>query len=384
MSTGVMRIITRLNIGGPARHVAILSRGLDAFAFDTELVSGSEAASEGRLEPGTRFTRVPALVRPVSPREDLRAARALEHLVRSRRPTIVHTHLAKAGTLGRMAAIRAHVPIVVHTYHGHVLDGYFSRPVAAAFLVAERALARRTDQFVAVSQTVRDELLGLGIGRPEQWRVVPLGLELEPFIRATTGRAEAREMLGLRESGAVVGFVGRLVPIKDVPTLLRSARRVAVDRPDLTVVVAGDGELRAELERTARTLLGERVRFLGWVHDLPTLYRALDVVVLTSRNEGTPVTLIEAAAAGRPAVATRVGGVGEVVRDGETGLLARPGDDSAIARLIGSLLDDRARAEALGSAARNWVRERYSADRLVGDMAALYDDLLRTKGISRA
>lgn len=383
MGAKVMRIITRLNIGGPARHVDILSRGLDAFAFDTELVAGSEAASEGRLDPGTRLTRVPALVRPVSPRDDLRAARALSHLVRLRRPTLVHTHMAKAGALGRMAAFRAHVPIVVHTYHGHVLDGYFSRPVAAAFLAAERALARRTDALVAVSETVRDELLGLGIGRPEQWRVVPLGLELEPLIDTIAGRAEAREMLGLPVSGAVVGFVGRLVPIKDVPTFLRAARRVAVDRPDLTVVVAGDGELRAELETVARTLLGDRVRFLGWVQDLPTLYRALDVVVLTSRNEGTPVALIEAAAAGRPAVATRVGGVGDVVRDGDTGLLAGPGDDAAIARLIGSLLDDPVRAEALGSAARDWVRERYSADRLVGDMADLYDDLLRTEGIDR-
>lgn len=383
----VLRVITRLNVGGPARHVSILSRGLGAHGYRTELVSGHEARTEGYLDPGVPVTTVDGLCRGGGPAANVRAARELRKLAEARRPAIVHTHTAKAGALGRWAARRAGVRAVVHTFHGHVLSGYFPRPVSRLFVEIERRLAARTDVLLAVSERVRDELLDLGVGRPEQWRVVPVGLDLEPIASSRLEKPFARRFLDLPLRGPAVGIVGRLVPVKDHATFLDAAARIAAARPDATVVVAGDGELRASLERRAAGLgpLARRIRFLGWVHDLPSLYRALDVVVLSSTQEGTPVALIEAQAAARPVVATRVGGVAEVVRDGEGGVLVRSGDAVAMADAVLGLLADPDRAVAMGWMARRAVLPRFSAERLVRDMASLYDELLgRSRRAERA
>lgn len=381
--TPVLRVITRLNVGGPARHAILLTRDLDEHGFRSELIYGSVTEAEGMIEPtGLRATWLRDLQRPVSPSADLRAARALSREIRARRPVIVHTHLAKAGTLARLAAHRSRVPLIIHTFHGHVFEGYFSPSVARAFVAIERGLARWTDAFIAISPRIRDQILALGVGRPSQWHVVPLGLELDPIIRATVTRAEARRQLALDPDRPLVGVVGRLVPIKDHSTFLRAAADVLRTRPDVTFVIAGDGELRASVESEARRLLGDRVHFLGWVQDLATLYAALDLVVLTSRNEGTPVALVEAGAAGKAVVATSVGGVPDVVRDGKTGLLAPAGDPRAVAVQIAALLDDSSRAAAMGRAGREWVRDRYSVQRLVADTASLYRELLAQKGFT--
>jgi glycosyltransferase involved in cell wall biosynthesis len=372
----VVRVVTRLNVGGPARHVALLSRELMQHGFATELIAGVEGPREGRLDPGMPVTTIRSLRQPIHPRHDVAALRDLTRLVRSHGPQIVHTHMAKAGALGRVAAARARVPLVVHTYHGHVLEGYFSRSITKAFLAAERALARRTDILIAVSAAVRDELLGLGIGRPEQWRVVPLGLDLDQLLAGPLDRTTSRRRLGLPEDGPAIGIVGRLVPIKDHETFLEASTRLARAHPDATFVVAGDGPLRASLEYRARRLLGNSVRFLGWCNDLPALYGALDIAVLTSRNEGTPVALIEAAAASRPVVATRVGGVADVVRDAQTGILVAPGDPGAVAEAVSALLKEPDRAVVIGEGAKAWVQERFSARRLVADTASLYEQAL--------
>jgi glycosyltransferase involved in cell wall biosynthesis len=381
----VARVITRMNVGGPARHVKLLHEKLDPGRFETRLFFGTTDAREGNLEfggPSQGVERVRGLKRRLSPVHDVRAYRTLRTRFEQLRPTIVHTHMAKAGTLGRGAARRAGVPILVHTFHGHVLEGYFPRVVNSLFASIERTLARRSDALVAVSEAVRDELLQLGIGRPEQWHVIPVGLELDELLDRTPPADQARGALGLPANGPVVGIVGRLVPIKDHDTFLESARRVVKDRPDVTFVIAGDGELRAELESRARAALGERVRFVGWVEDLPLLYASLDVVVLTSRNEGTPVALVEAGAAARPVVATRVGGVPEVVRDRHTGLLAPAGDAEALAAHVLSLLAAPERARALGTQGRAWVRDRFAATRLAAEVAALYDALLTQRAES--
>lgn len=380
-SLDVVRVITRLNVGGPARQALFLTGAMPARGFPSQLVWGRVGPGEGQFDPpaGMPNTHIPWLRREMSPRDDVRAFRALRRLMKVHRPTIVHTHMAKAGALGRLAAARARVPVVVHTFHGHVLEGYFSRPVNRALLGAERRLARRTDALVAVSPAVSHELLALGIGRPEQWRVVPVGLELGGLLAGAIEPVAARRTLGLPEGGPVVGIVGRLVPIKDHATFLEAAARVASARREVTFVVAGDGELRDQIERRARLMLGDRCRFLGWVLDLPTLYAALDVVVLTSRNEGTPVALIEAGAAARTTVSTRVGGVADVIRDGVTGFLASPGDPEAIASHVLRLLGEPERARLMGHAAREWVRERFSSERLADDLAGLYRELSARK-----
>ncbi|MDH4113621.1 MAG: glycosyltransferase [Actinomycetota bacterium] len=376
-------MVTRLNVGGHARQALFLTKELPARGFQTRLVWGTSGRAEGELTPTSDIpaTHMPWLARELSPSADLRTLQALSGVIRRWRPQVVHTHLAKAGALGRLAARRMHVPVVVHTFHGHVLQQYFSDLKNAAFAAAERALAARTDALIAVAPQVRDDLLAKGIGREDQWHVVPVGVDLATLLRTRSSPEEARARLGLPTGGSVIGVVGRLAPVKDHRTFFEAAARLLSDRPDTTVVVAGDGQLRESLEAEARLMLGDRVRFLGWVEDLPSLYGALDVVVLTSRSEGTPVALIEAAASGTPVVATGVGGVPEVVRDRETGLLVPPRDPVAVAAQILTLLQDPQGARKMGEEGADWVRDRFSQDRLADDLTGLYMELLaRSRG----
>ncbi|MDQ3877369.1 MAG: glycosyltransferase [Actinomycetota bacterium] len=372
----VMRVITRLNIGGPARHALLLERDLPQLGFKTKLAFGVESTNEGRIPPNDEAIFIPSLRRELAPIDDVRAYRSIASLIARDRPRIFHTHLAKAGALGRLAATRADVPIVIHTFHGHVLDEYFSRLASASFAAIERQLARRSTRLVAVSEHVKDSLLERGIGDPDQWVVIPLGLELDDLAGELPKPADARAVLGLPPEGPVVGIVGRLTAVKDHMTFLRAARVVHEHFPEAHFVVAGDGDLREPLQDSARDLVGGSVTFLGWRHDLVNLYAALDVVVLTSLNEGTPVALIEAAAAARPAVATNVGGVSSVVRDGETGWLCPPRDVPFIAEQIEKLLNSPEQRAAFGEAGRTYVTQRFGAGRLAGDIAKLYRDLL--------
>jgi len=309
----------------------------------------------------------------------------LYRLMRQVRPHIVHTHTAKAGLLGRLAGRFAGVPVIVHTFHGHILDGYFSPLKTRVVLAAERVLARFTDRIVSVSDAVRRELLAKRIGRPESHTVVPLGLDLEPFLGADGYRGILRGELGLGAGDLIVGIVARLVPIKRHDVFLEAARRVAEKVANCHFLVVGNGERRSELEDRVRQLgLGQRVRFLGWRADLPIIYGDLDVVVLSSRNEGLPVSLIEAMAAARPVVATRVGGVPDLVEDRVTGLLVPPGEPEALAEAIVALLGDSDRRRVMGEAGRKRVHPAFSAERLVQDMDRLYADLLEDKlGLSR-
>jgi glycosyltransferase involved in cell wall biosynthesis len=264
-------------------------------------------------------------------------------------------------------------PRTVHTFHGHVLDGYFGPMARRCFTEVERKLARRTDALVAVSAEVRDELVELGVGRPSQFHVIPVGLELAPFLALRQASGRLRAGLRLSPETALVGVVGRLVPIKDHLTLFSAMALL----PGVHLAVVGDGEMRSQLEAAADQLgLGGRVHFTGWCADVPSAMADLDVVALTSRNEGTPVALIEAAASGRPVVATDVGGVRTVVDDGVTGFLAPPGDPEKIAGLLGRLCADPLTRRRFGEAGRLRVRERFGEERLLRDVASLYADLL--------
>ena len=373
----VLQVVTRLNVGGPARHVLALSAALRRRGVDTLIAHGTPEPDEGEIAPGLDqpSVRVVSMRRPLDPAADQRAITDLTRLMRRYRPDVVHTHLAKAGSLGRGAARRVGTSGIVHTFHGHVLEGYFASPSNAAFVLAERELARHTSALVAASTSTRDELLGLGIGRPERWHVVPLALDLAPVTAGAVAPLEARGWLDLPAGVPVVGIVGRLVPIKNHVLFIEAARQVLLERPDVVFAIAGDGELRAMLETEAHRVLGDRVRFLGWVFDLGLLYSALDVVVLTSLNEGTPVALIEALAAGRPVVATDVGGVSEVVHDDANGALVASGDAEAVARaVLGSLEAPDAAAEP--ERPPSDPAGRYSADRIGEAIASLYESSL--------
>jgi glycosyltransferase involved in cell wall biosynthesis len=359
--------------------VLILNQGLPAHGFESELLYGSENSGEGTLLPANLPSshHIPHLRRGINPIADARAALAIQQRLNERRPSIVHTHMAKAGALGRLTALRAGVPITLHTFHGHVLSGYFRSPVNRTLIEFEKRMARHTTVLIAVSDLVRDELLSFGIGDPAKWRTVPVGLELGDLVNQTVDSQEGRRRLGLPADRPAIGIVGRLAPIKDLNTFLGACELIAHSDPDVIFVVAGDGPLRQSLEEKARSCLGDRISFLGWVSDLTALYAALDVVVLTSRNEGTPVALIEASAAARPVVGTLVGGVADVISDGQTGYLVPPRDPHAVAERVLFLLGNREKGLAMGNRGRDFVRHRFSAERLILDIASLYAELLQ-------
>ena len=385
----VLRVIARLNVGGPALHTVLLTERLPHDRYESRLVTGSPEAAEGDylelhgLAP-ERLVRIPALGRELDAARDASALVELVRLMRRVRPHVVHTHTAKAGTLGRVAAILARVPVRVHTFHGHVFDGYFSPAKTRAFLAVERALARRTQRILTVSDHVRDELLRLGIGHAEQVTVVPLGLDLDPFTRGAAHRGALRRELGLADDTPLVGIVARLVPIKAHEVFLAAAARIAQRVPACRFVVVGDGERRAELEAlAARSGLGERVHFLGWRADLARIHADLDVMLLTSRNEGSPVALIEAMASGLPVVATSVGGVPDLVGEGVHGHLAAMDDAAALADATIALLADPAQRRALGVAGRTRVLARHGAARLVDDVDRVYREELAARTAPR-
>lgn len=384
----IVRVIARLNIGGPAIHVTTLTAGLDPCRFESLLVTGTENPGEGSLldaalARGIRPVVIPEIVGEFSlkPR-DAKALVALYRLMRTERPQIVHTHTAKAGFLGRLAARLAGVPIVVHTYHGHVLHGYYGPLKAHLLRRMEWALARLTDGIIAVSEQVKADLVAYGVAGPDKIRVIPLGFDLEPFLSSASHRGALQREMGLGNGTRLVGIVGRVFPIKNHRLFLDAAAQVAAADRHARFVVVGDGTLRPEMEAHARQLgIAEKVVFTGWRRDLPLIYPDLDVLVVSSKNEGTPVSAIEAMASGRPVVATRVGGLPDLIDDGRTGCLVPSEDAPALAAAILRVLGDPDGARRMGEAAQELVRERYRAERLVRDLEGFYVELLAEKGI---
>lgn len=381
----IARVIARLNVGGPAWHAILLSAGLDRTRFSTTLITGRVGRHEGDLSEAARARGVEPLVirelgRAIHPMRDLVALVKLVRTFRRLRPDVVHTHTAKAGTLGRLAALLSGVPATIHTFHGHVLEGYFSLTATRLFLGIERALARRTDRIITVSPRLSLAILAMGIGRPGQVEAVPLGLELDRFREARPDTIRLRAALGLPDGAPLLGSVGRLVPIKDHPTLFEALALLGTEGHPPHLVVVGDGEEREELRRLAGRLnLAARIHFLGWRHDLETILGGLDVVICSSRNEGTPVALIEAMAAGVPVLSTDVGGVGDLVVHGETGWLVPPGDPPAMAQGVRRLLADPEFRARLAAAAQVVALERHDAKGLIHRMETLYEGLMAGK-----
>ena len=378
----VARIISRLNIGGPAIQAITMTKLLEPLGYESLLIRGSEASHEGSLddlaqELGVQPLRVAAMRREVGWR-DLVAFAGLVRALWRFRPDVVHTHAAKAGTLGRLAAL---VPgpgrprVIVHTFHGHSLSGYFSPGRAKVFLTIERFLARRTTRLIAVSDEVRDDLAALGVAPAERIEVVRLGFDLDRFSadEATRRRLrdEVRAGLGIPPQARVVTLIARLVPIKRVDRFLHVAEQLAGDER-VWFVIAGDGKLRDELQAIPLSDgLAARLRWAGFQRDVPALCFASDVVMLTSDNEGTPVSLIEAQAAGVPVVSTRVGGAATVVGDRPEALVAAD-DVAGLAGAVRRVLDDLPAARASAQLSADRVRALFSIDALVEGLDGLY------------
>ena len=385
----VLRVIARLNVGGPSLHVSYLTEGLAARGYATTLAAGEISEGEASMafvaeQRGIDVRAIPELQREVAPRLDAAAVRRLVELIRQERPHVLHTHTAKAGTVGRVAARLAgdaRPPVVVHTFHGHTLRGYFGPVKEKAYRLIERGLARETDALVAVSPEIRDELVALGVAPASRFAVIRLGIELSERMQGGEQGDGLRASLGLARGQFTIGWVGRMTAVKRAADVLRTLSLLHERGVDAALVMVGDGPDRAGLEALAQELgVGQATHFVGFQDDVGPWFDAFDALLLPSRNAGTPVSAIETLAAGRPVVATRVGGVPDVVADGSDGYLFPVGDVGAAADHLALLARDPGLRRRMGEAGRERALARYGVPRLVGDVDRLYRALLAEKG----
>lgn len=397
----VVRIIDRLNIGGPAKHVTWLTAGLNPDEFETTLITGTVPPSEGDMSYFAQAAGItPVVIKEMSRELSIRDALVIAKLVRrffSLKPQIIHTHKAKAGAAGRVAAmiykwltpsalwLKPRRCRIAHTYHGHIFHSYYGAAKTKLFVRIERALARTcTDRVIVISEQQRREIgETFRVGRPEQFRVVPLGLDLDEISER---RGALREELGIKDGEVAVGIVGRLCEVKNHAMFLDAAARLSASSESARFVVIGDGELRAEIENLSRaSRISERVTFTGFREDATTLYADLDVVALTSLNEGTPLTLIEAMCCGRAVAATEVGGVVDVMGERRTemdgftiwdhGVTAPSRDGESFARALKYLIERPTLRREMGERGRAFVRARLSKARLLNDVENLYREM---------
>jgi len=406
----ILRIITRLNIGGPSIHVSLLTKGLDPKRFRSILVSGSVSDLEGDMSYvarnlGVKPVVLPSLRREISLLNDLKTLISLLKIITKERPDIVHTHTAKAGTLGRIAVFihnRFHGKkvFVVHTFHGHVLHGYFSRLKSQMFIWAERLQARVADAIIVISKSQRTELSGkYRIAPVEKFRTVRLGFDLQAFSSTATLRGHFRKRIGVGPDVVLIGIVGRLVEIKNHQMFLDAAERIIRMGWDIPVkfVIVGDGELRQTLTTYSGIHgLADHFIFCGWVRDLPQVYADMDILVLTSINEGTPVSIIEAMASSVPVISTDAGGVRDLLGMARTdlvgdrfeicqrGVMCRQRDVDGLTRGIQFILANPHLRREICKAARSFVMRDYSEERLFGEIESIYLDLLKDHPLGRS
>ena len=380
----IIRVIARLNIGGPAVHTILLTQKMQNDCYHNVLVSGKEGPDEGSMDflarqHGVQPIILPGLGREISLLDDLKTLIQLYRLFRREKPTIVETHTAKAGTVGRLAAFLARVPVRIHFFHGHVLYGYFGRLKTWVFKVIERLMAIITHRIVACSEKVRQDLIRFHIASPGKIVTIPYGFPLEKFVGAAHKAGQIRKQMGLTSEAKVVGIVARLVPIKGHEVFLEAIELLLQKGLGLSVHawIVGDGERREELKAMAQQLqIQDHVSFLAWREDIENVYADLDVLALTSFNEGLPLVIIEAMAAGKPIVATNVGGVPEMVFDGQNGFVVPVGDSQAIADRLEGILCNSPKGVEMGKAGQKFALEHFSTERLTYDLDLFYQSLI--------
>jgi glycosyltransferase involved in cell wall biosynthesis len=383
MSLRVLHAITRLTLGGSSENTIASCVALDAAGYECLLAASFRESDASSLADarrrGCRLVDLPALGREVAPVADLTALAQILRLIRREQPAIVHTHTSKAGFIGRLAAVIARVPAVIHQPHGHVFYGYYSARRTAVFTALERQAARWTDRIITLTDRGAVEHLAHGIGRAEQYVTVPSGVPTAELRAAAPARREARARLRLDPTAFVVVGLGRLVPIKGFDFLVRALPAVVEQIPSARVLLVGEGAERPRLEALARSLgVAERLGMLGGVFDVTTRLAAADVLAVPSRNEGMGRVIVEAMALGIPVVATAVGGIPDVVTDGESGRLVPPEDVVALAAALVELGRDEALRDKLGEAAQARA-ESFSSAVAREKLLAVYADLVRAK-----
>jgi len=398
----ILRIIARLNVGGPARHVVWLTQALQSDEFQTTLIAGSIPPGEDDMgyfadENGVDPYYLREMSREISP-SDIRSLIKLYRRIKAEKPDIIHTHTAKAGTLGRIAGSiyrwltwgslvgRPRRVRMVHTFHGHVFHSYYTPSKTRVFLAIERTLARASDRIIVLSEQQLDEINSkFRVGKREQFLIVPLGIDVDQFDLSVATRQRLRGEIGAGDNDAIVGFVGRLTEIKNISLLLQTAALMR-DRLNIKFVVVGDGHLRQALEKEAASLgITENMVFLGNRTDIADIYNSLDIVALTSLNEGTPLSLIEAMAAGKPVISTAVGGVKDLLgkkldeRDAfavcERGVRVDSFEPSDFQAGLSFLIENDGLRNETAERGKEFIRSRYSKQRLIEDIKRLYREL---------
>ncbi len=390
----IMHVITRLDHGGSAQNTMLTALGHDRARYAPIMVAGTadhhdaqggRTATKGNVrrlqEAGIACRLWPTLTRSVSPVNDVQALVQLVRLFRREHPTLIHTHTSKAGALGRTAAALAGVKTLVHTPHGHVYYGHFNRPISRGFVQIERALARRTTRLIALTEAERDEHLAWGVGTAEQFAVIPSGIDLARFQSLVGVRRTALPGMSLKPDAVVIGSIGWLTDVKGHRYLIEAVAQMKAEVPTLHLLLVGGGNRRRELEQlAAQRGIADSVTFAGERQDIPDCLAVLDVFVLPSLNEGMGRALIEAMAAGRPVVASRVGGVPALIKERCNGLLVPPADAGALARALTELLQRPQWAKDLASAASVTIGARFGAGAMVEAIESVYEDALKETG----
>jgi glycosyltransferase involved in cell wall biosynthesis len=379
----IVRIISRLNVGGPSFQVLLLTANLDKNRYDSILICGKEEDGEGNMfdlarSMGIQPVVIPEIGREVRPFKNLIALFKLITILRREKPDLVHTHLAMAGFIGRLAALISGRPKIVHTFHGHSLHGYWGKFKTRFFSTLERISAGYSDCLIAVSDKVREDLIKSNIIKPEKSVTIHLGLQLERFLNIGEYKGQLRRELGIPENAVLVGIIARLVPVKNHRLLVDAALRIKND--NVRYLVVGDGYLREELREYIRSKgLDGKFIFTGFRKDLERIYSDLDISVLSSLNEGLPVAVIESMAAGIPVAATDVGGIRELIDDGVNGFIVPSRDTRLLADKIEVLIEDKGLRNELGRKAKSKVYPYFNHTRLVKDIDKLYTCLLKNQ-----
>ncbi len=379
----VLRIISRLNIGGPSIHVINLNKGLDKKMFQSLLLCGDISDGEKSMlneakKSGIKLMSIPELTNEHSLKlKDLKALLKIYLIIKKYKPDIVHTHTAKAGLIGRIAAHLALTPKIIHTYHGHVLHGYFSKPKTYLLRLMEKFLALITDSLIVVSDKIKTELINYKISKPAKFNIIKLGFNLNPFLNNHHLKNKLKENLELPYDSNLIGIVGRMVPIKNHKLFIEAASQIIAKKENTYFLIVGDGPLRKSIENlTYKLNINKNTFFTGWRNDLPLIYASLDILVCSSDNEGTSVSVIEAMASGCPVVTTSVGGHPDIIDEGNNGYLIEPQNTDTLANKILEILNNPNKSLRLGENARTDAKNNFSYDRLINDVQKHYKKLL--------
>ena len=379
-------MITRMDWGGSPDVLRVLCLKLDPDIYELEVFVGLTSHPTGKTNSffddfKDKITFIPELKREINFWNDWTAFWKLLRMFKKAKFDIVHTHTAKAGALGRLAGCLAGVPVIIHTPHGHNFYGYFNPFFSRLVIWIERILTGFTDRVVALTELEKNDYLKFKVANKEKLVLVYMGLELGSFLPENT--VKIKENLNIQNDEKVIGYVGRLEPIKGPQFFVEAARLCSENNFLQRFILVGEGSLRKELEEKVSSWgLKEKILFLGWRDDIADIMSILDILVLPSLNEAVGIVLLEAQSLGIPVVASEVGGIPEMIRDKQTGILVLPGAAASIALTINNLLSDPERLRSMSAAGKNWVKDRFKAEEMVSKISALYQELLKEKNVN--